>query len=321
MSVNIDHTSTIEHEIYIADQGDNPDRTESSRRTREIEEFTNLHFIHPLAARITPVLARLRVSPNSVSITGMSCGLLAGWAYFHYQDIRYVVGGFLLMLIWHVLDGVDGQLARLTNRQSELGKIIDGVADNVTFAAVYVGLGLALSQSQGTWVWLLIAASGAAHSLQAAAYELQRQEYDFWGWDRKSAEFKPIEMPGTENQPRSLLQRLAYGLEYCYVRIQGLAARVDHQYRGKIASALAMHPDRAEAIRHRYRETFSSLVRSWSICSSNYRTFLIFLSAAFNVPQLYFFIELFVFTPLTMLLIRQQKIKSLEFSRFLDREA
>lgn len=48
------------------------------------------------------------------------------------------------MVVWHILDGVDGQLARLTNRQSEFGKVIDGLADNVTFVSVYFGLGLAL---------------------------------------------------------------------------------------------------------------------------------------------------------------------------------
>ncbi len=317
----IDHTNIIERKIYVAKQGETPEGTESSRRTREIEEFTNLYFIHPIAARLTPLLARMRVSPNAVSFAGMGCGLLAGWAYFHFEDIRYAVGGLLLMVAWHILDGVDGQLARLTNRQSEFGKIIDGVADNVTFAAVYVGLGLALAQSQGAWAWLLIAMAGAAHSLQAAAYELQRQEYDFWGRDKKSAEFKSIETLRAETRPCSLLQRLLYGLGHCYARTQQMAAQVDNQYRDRIASTLAAHPERAQAIRRRYRQTFSTLVRSWSVLSSNNRTFLIFLSAALNIPQLYFFIELLVFTPLTMLMVRQQKIKSREFSHFLDQQA
>jgi len=321
LPVHLDHTSSIEPEVYIADHGARPDQEESSRRTREIEEFTNLYFIHPIAARLTPHLARMRVSPNAVSITGMGCGLLAGWAFYRFEDIRYVVAGFVLMLAWHVLDGVDGQLARLTNSQSEFGKIIDGFADNVTFAAVYIGLGLALSQSLGAWVWLLVALASVAHSLQAAAYELQRQEYEFWGWDKKSAEFKSIDTLRAENHPRSPIQRLFYAVGQRYVRTQQMAAQVDNQYRDKIASTLAAHPDRAQVIRRRYRETFASLVRTWSICSSNYRTFLIFLSAASGLPQLYFFIEILVLTPLTLLMIKQQKIKSREFSRFLDQQA
>lgn len=297
------------------------DNKETTRRTREIEEFSNLYFIHPIAARLTPLLAALRISPNAVSVTGMICGMLAGWAYYHFQDIRYAGAGFGLMITWHILDGVDGQLARLTNSQSEIGKVIDGIADNVTFASVYLGLGLALYQTQGAWVWLIIVLSGVAHSLQAAAYEVQRQEYDFWGWDKKSAELKSVETLRRQHPSQSFAQQIVYALDCSYVRIQHLAARVDLQYRDKITSTLSSQPQRSDLIRRQYRDTFSSLVRTWSIMSSNYRTILIFTCVSFNLPLLYFFIELFVLTPLTLLMIRYQKVKGREFSRFLDQQA
>ncbi len=296
-------------------------RQESATRTREIEELTNLYFIHPLAARLTPFLAQVGVKPNWVSFTGMSCGILAGFAYYHYQDIRYAAGGFVLMVAWHILDGVDGQLARLTNSQSEFGKIIDGIADNVTFAAVYLGLGLSMSQTGSALVWLIIALAGAAHSLQAASYEVQRQEYDFWGWDKQSAELKSTDKLRRENQPRSFVQRMIYGLGLSYVRMQHLAARVDPEFREQLAGALAARPDDAQAIRRRYRESFSSLVRGWSAMSSNYRTIAIFVCAALKIPLLYFLIEILVLTPLTILMIRRQKTKCRAFSRFLNQQA
>jgi phosphatidylglycerophosphate synthase len=301
--------------------GPDSNRNESSTRTREIEELTNLYFIHPIGARLTPLLARIGVSPNTVSFTGMACGILAGWAYYHYQDIRYAVAGFVLMVAWHILDGVDGQLARLTNSQSEFGKVIDGIADNVTFLAVYLALGLALSQSEGAWVWLIIALAGAAHSLQAASYEVQRQEYDFWGWDKKSAELKPVDTLRQENRPQSPVQALVYGLGQSYVRMQHLAARVDPGFRTRLAGSLAARPERAEKIRRQYRESFSSLVQAWSVMSSNYRTIAIFLCAAFNIPLMYFLIELAVLTPLTMLMLRRQRSKCRAFSNFLDQQA
>jgi len=293
---------------------------ESSTRTREIEEFTNLHFIHPVGARLTPLLARLQVSPNAVSLSGMACGMLAGWAYHRYEDVRYACLGFLLMVVWLVLDGVDGQLARLTNRQSEFGRIIDGIADNVTFVSVYLGLGLALAPDHGPWVWALLALAGTAHSMQAATYELQRQEYDFWGWGKKSAEFKSVEALRREQQPRSLLQQSVYSLGQSYARWQFRVSGVDPDYRRKVAAALVAQPDRAPQIRERYRQTFARLVRTWSIMSSNYRTLAIFVCTLTGVPLLYFVIELLVLTPLTLLLIRQQKSRSREFSRLLDRQ-
>lgn len=296
------------------------DSRESSTRTREIEEFTNLHFIHPVGARLVPLFARLGVSPNAVSLTGMGCGILAGFAYHRYLDIRFAVAGFVLMVVWHILDGVDGQLARLTNRQSEFGKVIDGLADNVTFVSVYFGLGLALGRSEGPGVWVLIALAGAAHSMQAATYELQRQEYDFWGWGKKSAEYKPVERLRSENQARTPVQKLVFALGVSYAGMQHRVSGVNLEYRCRIAESLATQPDRAPLIRQRYRDTFAGQVRLWSVMSSNYRTLAIFVCAVLGVPLLYFLIELLVLTPLTLLLIRQQKSRSREFALLLDRQ-
>jgi len=291
------------------------------RRTREIEEFSNLYFIHPIAARLTPVLAAVGVSPNTVSLTGMLCGILAGWAYFYYQDLRYAAAGFVLMIAWHILDGVDGQLARLTNRQSKFGKVIDGIADSVTFFAVYLGLGLAMQEPLGGWVWLAITGAAVTHSLQSATYEFQRQEYDTWVRGKNPVEFSLDDMPDDKTQPDFWLQRIIYTLGNYYVRLQHRLDPGSTRHRHRLARALAAQPARAEFIRGQYRETFSSLVRYWSVMSSNYHTLLIFICAALNAPLWYFFIELFGMTPLTLVLLRCQKTRIREFSRFLDREA
>jgi len=97
---------------------------ESIRRTREIEEITNLYFIHPLASRLVPLFAQMRLTPNAVSITGMLFGILAALAYYRYADLRFAITGFALMIAWHVMDGADGQLARLTHSYSYFGKVL-----------------------------------------------------------------------------------------------------------------------------------------------------------------------------------------------------
>ncbi len=84
-----------------------------------------------------------------VSSFGMICGLLAGFCYYNYQNPLFAVLGFALMFMWHVFDGADGQLARATQNFSEIGKVIDGVCDYVTFISVYVGLSLALMPLMG----------------------------------------------------------------------------------------------------------------------------------------------------------------------------
>lgn len=279
---------------------------ESVRRTSEIEEITNLYFIHPIAARLTVLFAKWRLTPNVVSLMGMLSGVLAALAYYHYQDLRYAIAGFLLMIIWHIMDGADGQLARLTQSQSQSGKVIDGICDYVTFIAVYVALALALSRTLGSWVWLLIVVAGACHAIQAAAYEVQRQEYNFWGRDQKSAELPNM----NQMSPRagaSTSQRLLDTLYGGYVRMQYRAAGVMPEARTQLALILREQPQRAPAIRRRYRETFAPAVRHWSLLSANYRTLGIFIAAALKVPEYYFGFEIFGFSAITALLIRHQR--------------
>jgi phosphatidylserine synthase len=275
--------------------------SETVSRASEIEEITNLYVIHPVSTFLTPRFARLGITPNAVSVTGMAFGILAAFAYDHYRDLRWAFAGFLLMIAWHVMDGADGQLARLTNAQSELGKILDGICDYVTFIAVYSALAVALSRDIGGWAWLLAAGAGFFHALQSAAYEAQRQEYSFWGLDMASAKLAMPTPAGRAPGPMAGLHRL-------YVGAQLLVAGQAVAFREKLAEAIEKAgPGGAAAIRARYRAIFAPSVRRWSILSANYRTIGIFIGAAIGRPDYYFIFEIFGFSAILALLLAYQR--------------
>ena len=288
---------------------------EPVRRTSEIEEPTNLYVIHPLSAWIVPHCARLGISPNAVSLAGMGCGVAAGFAYHWYQSTWCCVLGFVLMLTWHVLDGADGQLARLTNAQSEFGKIIDGICDYVTFTAVYVGLALTLSDYIGSWVWGLAAVSGLCHAVQSAAYELQRQQYNFWGWGRKSAALPDMHTPKAERQRQPMLKRAANVLNGLYTRVQIVTTGGAAAFNRDLEAILAARPEREAVLRQDYREVFAPSVRRWAILSANYRTIAIFLFAVAGMPMFYFLFEIFGFSAILAVLLAGQRRR---YRLFLD---
>ncbi len=286
---------------------------EPVKRTSEIEEVTNVYVVHPISSRLTPLLARFGVRPNAVSVAGMACGVTAGLAYHDYaRSLLYPVLGFLLMVVWHVLDGADGQLARLTNAQSQSGKVLDGICDYVTFTAVYAGLALVLSRQHGGWVWLLVAAAGLCHAVQAAAYELQRQDYEFWGWNKASAE-----LPDLSSIPLgsgTVLGRAAARLHRLYARAQLFGAGMDAASRRRLAEALRARPDDAN-IRSSYRAMFAPSVRRWSALSANIRTLAIFVFTVLRAPLLYFVFEVTVLNIVLMVLLGRQRALA---SRFLS---
>ena len=274
------------------------------RRTTEIEEITNLYLIHPLASRLVPIFAQLHVTPNAVSIVGMLFGILSAFAYYRYWDPRFAIAGFALMIAWHVMDGADGQLARYTQSYSYFGKMLDGIADHVTFAAVYAALAVTASRRHGNWVYALVAVSAVFHAIQAASYETQRQEYEYLGWGKKPQEPPPPNNrdrggPGGSRRLLDFLHRLFFfGLSFP-------SAGINRKFRETMAEALRNDPEKAVLVRQLYRETLAPQIRSWSVLSANYRTLGIFISTLFKAPEYYFGFEILGFSVLLAVLIRR----------------
>lgn len=280
-------------------------RAEPIRRTVEIEEITNRYLIHPVASRLVPLFARAHVAPNAVSLAGMVLGISAGVAYYRYRALEWTVAGFLLMLAWHVMDGADGQLARLTHSQSQFGKVLDGISDTVTFAAVYTGLALSLGLRRGAGMYALVAIAGACHAVQSASYELERQEYEFLGWARQ-----PAADPHPDTAGATPLDRLFRRLERLfYIRLSFPAAGITRTIHETMAQALQRQPERAADIRQCYRNTFAPVLREWSILSANYRTLGIFIAALLGAPQGYFAFEIVGFTAILAWLLRRQRAR------------
>ena len=148
-------------------------------------------------------------------------------------------------------------------------------------------------------------------SAQSAAYELQRQEYNYWGWDRKSAELlAPDALPAAGAGPVAWLMALIYRL---YVVGQLQMAGVAMEFRKKLGAILAAQPLLAADIRDRYRATFAPSVFRWSIMSANYRTLGIFIAALAGRPLYYFWFEIVGMSLLTLLLIAGQRLRYRRF--------
>ncbi|MBL4802143.1 MAG: CDP-alcohol phosphatidyltransferase family protein [Emcibacter sp.] len=190
---------------------------DSVKRTNEIEEFTNLYFIHPISSWLVPKMAARKITPNMVSLTGMMFGILGGFCYYQSQNPYLAIAGFIAMIMWHIMDGADGQLARLTKSYSEIGKILDGVCDYVTFISAYVGIGLMLSSMDVPYVWTIVFSAGALHAVQSSAYELQRGEYDYWGHDKESAGLPEIKQMIADLEGKNFLSYMMSQFHIGYV--------------------------------------------------------------------------------------------------------
>ena len=82
------------------------------------------------------LLQALRISPNSLTLTGLAVSI--GAAYLLSEG--WLIAGGAMMLAGAFLDMLDGPLARLKQQASRSGAFLDSVADRLGEAAVLFGL-------------------------------------------------------------------------------------------------------------------------------------------------------------------------------------
>ncbi len=103
-----------------------------------------------ISTRITRMLVRLGVSnPNAVTLFTGALGVLSALPYLLVDPLMAALAGFLVQLS-SILDGVDGEIARMLGRKSRFGAYLDAVTDRIVdiasfgFASYAAALGVGL---------------------------------------------------------------------------------------------------------------------------------------------------------------------------------
>lgn len=144
---------------------------------KEAEGFMSRHVERRISLALTRRLASTRITPNVMTFVSLGVGLL-GTPFFLSQIPAYQLAGALLLLSHSILDGCDGELARLKFQESRLGSLLDFWGDNVVHVAVMAGIAIGWSLATHSAWPLLIGGVAAASVLVTATfvYRLTRQE-------------------------------------------------------------------------------------------------------------------------------------------------
>ncbi len=88
--------------------------------------------------------------PNLITVGRIFCVPLIVWLI----TSGHMLPAFLLFVVAGVSDAVDGFLAKRFNMQSELGALLDPIADKALIVSIYVSLGI--SEALPRWVVILV---------------------------------------------------------------------------------------------------------------------------------------------------------------------
>jgi uncharacterized protein (TIRG00374 family) len=103
---------------------------------------------------ISRQLIRHPITPNMVTLFTLGVSLMAG-VFFARGGYWNTVMGALLSVWASILDGCDGEVARLKLQVSKLGCWLETICDYLYYLFIFVGMSIGLTRSRGTEAYLV----------------------------------------------------------------------------------------------------------------------------------------------------------------------
>ena len=135
---------------------------------KDTEGFMSRHFDRRISLAVSRRLANTRVTPDQMTIVATAIGVAAAPFFVSDRPAVQSIGG-ALFLLHSILDGCDGELARLRFQESRRGGLLDFWGDNLVHVTVFGAMGIGLARTVGAR-WPLWCAASAVLFTAASAY-------------------------------------------------------------------------------------------------------------------------------------------------------
>lgn len=278
----------------------------SSLKSSDTEEWFDLIFYRPIGFIWAVIARRFGIHPNVITISSIFIGIGAGMAFYFNNFWINVVG--MLLLVWaNSFDSADGQLARMTQQYSRLGRILDGVSSDIWFIAIYVAICLRENATSEffmnhKWaIWVLAGFAGICHAQQAALADIYRQTHLYFLKGKSGSELEDSRALWKKYHSLSwhnhFFSKLVMGIYANYTRTQERYTPEMQNLRRALAAKYHSH------IPQKFVDKFIAgslpLMKYTNILSFNVRSWALFISVlVFRMPWLYFAFEVTVMNAL-----------------------
>ena len=126
---------------------------------KDTDGFMARNVERPISLQISRRLAGTGITPNQMSLISIAVGICGGPFFLSSRPLMQTIGA-LLFLAHSILDGCDGELARLKFQQSRWGGVLDFWGDNVVHTVIFGCMGVGWSLAAGA-IWPLWLSAGA----------------------------------------------------------------------------------------------------------------------------------------------------------------
>jgi phosphatidylglycerophosphate synthase len=155
--------------LRIASDADLPAAEQTIRRSSYKDTDNTLARANrSMSLPISVALIRTPITANQLSVALVAIGFYSAWLFSTGHYLAGVLGGFL-SLAASVLDGCDGEIARLKYQESALGCWIETFGDYSYYIAIFIGLTMGAVHKTGWQAFYWLGAVALAGTLIAFA--------------------------------------------------------------------------------------------------------------------------------------------------------
>jgi CDP-L-myo-inositol myo-inositolphosphotransferase len=125
---------------------------------KKTDGFVSRNLNRYVSLFISRQLIKIRVSPNQISFANLLIGFLSAWFILLGGHVNFFIGAVLFQLT-SIIDGSDGEVAKLTFNCSKYGAWIDTVCDVLTYLVFVLSLPVGLYRYYGDKTYLFLGLS------------------------------------------------------------------------------------------------------------------------------------------------------------------
>jgi phosphatidylglycerophosphate synthase len=266
----------------------------STYKAKDTEETLDKIFYRPLGYVMALGFKALGLTPNAVTIISIFVGIAAGH-FFYYESISLNLFGIALLILANTMDSADGQLARITNTKSRIGRILDGLAGNLWFVSIYLHLYFRfINNGYDPSSILLLVVAGISHSFQSAYADYLRNYYLMFLHGKDKSEIEESENIREKyyklSWGKNFYQKFLMRVYLNYTLEQELFSKNIIKLYDLAKNKFALNiPERISSL---YKKMNQPLVKYFNILTTNTRMIFLFIALFLNEPILYFLFEL-----------------------------
>ena len=305
------------------------DNVKQTFKSDDTEEWLDRVLTRPIGYLWAKFFERLGIHPNVVTVLSILIGISSALFFVHgswrtegMDGLWFNVVGVLLMMWANFYDSADGQLARMTGKKTQLGRILDGAASIMIFVPVYCAMVWRCYQyhtMEFQWLGIEDTAGNAlvyglllfcislfsgffCHSGQCRLADYYRQIHLFFLKGQDAAE-----LPDAARQQAvrdampwrgHLVEKFFQHIYVNYTQRQEKSTPAFQRLRSRLRREYGSEGNAPQAFRSEFRRYSLPLMPLTNILTFNTRAIALYISCLIDLPWLYFLFEIVVMSAL-----------------------